>query len=52
MLLKENAKKNRDALDERLSLFFSWQPEKIDEPTMAMISSSISFDLSYLRLFF
>nr|DAG50284.1 MAG TPA: hypothetical protein [Caudoviricetes sp.] len=45
-------KNNRDDLDERLSLFFSWQPEKIDEPTMVMISSSISFDLSYLRLVF
>ena len=41
-----------DDLDERLSLFFSWQPEKIDEPTIAMISSSMSFVLSYLRLFF
>lgn len=44
-------KNNRDDLDERLSLFFSWQPEKIDEPTIAMISSSMFFGLSYPRLF-
>ena len=52
MLLKENTK-NRDDLDERLSLFLAdMKTEKIDEPTIAMISSSTSFDLSYLRLVF